>query len=138
VICVVLAGLLTTPAAVAYWGQRTLNDAERYIDANLRPGEVAIVPSYSPFEDSRYFELVQIYVAHTPDYPYRSLPATTAARSFAQAHRIRPRFYVGPEASSLTGEASVPIGELGTYTVVPTPVRGLAEIVRGPGVTESW
>ena len=32
VICVVLAGLLTTPAAVAYWGQRTLNDAERYVD----------------------------------------------------------------------------------------------------------
>ncbi|HET9422095.1 MAG TPA: hypothetical protein VFO49_13230 [Nocardioides sp.] len=32
VICLVLAGLLTTPAAVAYWGQRTLNDAERYID----------------------------------------------------------------------------------------------------------
>jgi hypothetical protein len=32
VICVVLAALLTTPAAVAYWGQRTLNDAERYVD----------------------------------------------------------------------------------------------------------
>ena len=31
VICVVLAGLLTTPAAVAYWGQRTLNDTERYV-----------------------------------------------------------------------------------------------------------
>ena len=31
-ICVVLAALLTTPAAVAYWGQRTLNDAERYVD----------------------------------------------------------------------------------------------------------
>ena len=45
------------------------------------------MPSYSPFEDSRYFELVQIYVEHTPDYPYRSLPATTAARSFAQAQR---------------------------------------------------
>ena len=28
----VLAGLLTTPAAVAYWGQRTLNDTERYVD----------------------------------------------------------------------------------------------------------
>ena len=28
----VLAALLTTPAAVAYWGQRTLNDAERYVD----------------------------------------------------------------------------------------------------------
>src|SRR3954447_9097968 len=32
VICVVLAALLTTPAAVAYWGQRTLNDTQRYVD----------------------------------------------------------------------------------------------------------
>lgn len=32
IICVVLAGLLTTPAAVAYWGQRTLNDTQRYVD----------------------------------------------------------------------------------------------------------
>ena len=31
VICLVLAALLTTPAAVAYWGQRTLNDGERYV-----------------------------------------------------------------------------------------------------------
>lgn len=32
VVCLVLATLLTTPAAVAYWGQRTLNDGERYVD----------------------------------------------------------------------------------------------------------
>ena len=32
VVCVVLAALLTTPAAIAYWGQRTLNDAQRYVD----------------------------------------------------------------------------------------------------------
>jgi len=32
IICLVLAGLLTTPAAVAYWGQRTLNDTQRYVD----------------------------------------------------------------------------------------------------------
>jgi hypothetical protein len=31
-ICVVLAALLTTPAAIAYWGQRTLNDTQRYVD----------------------------------------------------------------------------------------------------------
>ncbi len=31
VVCVVLAGLLTTPAAVAFWGQRTLNDTQRYV-----------------------------------------------------------------------------------------------------------
>ncbi|WP_157575063.1 hypothetical protein [Jiangella muralis] len=32
VLCVVLAALLTVPAAVAYWGQRTLNDTQRYTD----------------------------------------------------------------------------------------------------------
>jgi hypothetical protein len=31
-ICVVLAALLTTPAGIAYWGQRTLNDGQRYLD----------------------------------------------------------------------------------------------------------
>ena len=31
-LCLVVAVLLTTPAAVAYWGQRTLNDGERYLD----------------------------------------------------------------------------------------------------------
>ena len=32
VVCVVVAVLLTTPAVVAYWGQRTLNDTQRYLD----------------------------------------------------------------------------------------------------------
>lgn len=32
VLCLVLAAVLTTPAAIAYWGQRTLNDAERYVE----------------------------------------------------------------------------------------------------------
>jgi hypothetical protein len=32
VVCVVLAALLTTPAGVAFWGQRTLNDGQRYLD----------------------------------------------------------------------------------------------------------
>jgi hypothetical protein len=31
IICIVLAALLTTPAAIAYWGQRTLNDGQRYV-----------------------------------------------------------------------------------------------------------
>ncbi len=31
-LCVVLAALLLTPAALAYWGQRTVNDTERYVD----------------------------------------------------------------------------------------------------------
>lgn len=36
VVCLVLASLLTAPAAVAYWGQRTLNDTERYV-ATVEP-----------------------------------------------------------------------------------------------------
>src|SRR3954452_22531309 len=36
VVCVVLAALLTTPAAIAYWGQRTLNDTQRYV-ATVNP-----------------------------------------------------------------------------------------------------
>ncbi len=31
-VCLVLAALLTVPAATAYWGQRTLNDSQRYLD----------------------------------------------------------------------------------------------------------
>src|SRR5438045_3298502 len=31
-ICLALAILLTTPAGIAFWGQRTLNDTQRYVD----------------------------------------------------------------------------------------------------------
>ena len=31
VVCIVLAAVLTTPAAVAFWGQRTLKDSQRYV-----------------------------------------------------------------------------------------------------------
>jgi hypothetical protein len=58
--------------------------------AGLAPDQVAVAPSYFPDPDVRYFELVQIYVARTPDYPYRVLPATAAAASFAREHGLRP------------------------------------------------
>ena len=31
-LCLVLAAILTVPAAFAYWGQRTINDGQRYVD----------------------------------------------------------------------------------------------------------
>ena len=115
----------------------TVASAKSYVDAQLAPNEVALVPSYWPFADSRYFELVQIYVAHSPDYPYRYLPATAAVRSYEQPRQMRPRFYIGPLASDLTAGKQVELGDLGRYTIVPR--EGLvAEIVAGPGVTEPW
>jgi len=111
--------------------------AKQYVNSHLAPGEFALVPSYWPFADARYFELVQIYVDYSPQYPYRYLPATGAVRSFEQARQMRPRFYVGPLASDLTVAKEVELGDLGRYTIVPR--EGLvAEIVAGPGVTESW
>jgi MFS family permease len=115
----------------------TVASAKSYVDAQLAPNEIALVPSYWPFADSRYFELVQIYVAHSPDYPYRYLPATAAVRSYEQPRQMRPRFYIGPLASDLTAGKQVELGDLGRYTIVPR--EGLvAEIVAGPGVTEPW
>src|SRR4051795_5696871 len=31
VVCLVLAAVLTVPASFAYWGQRTINDGQRYV-----------------------------------------------------------------------------------------------------------
>ena len=111
--------------------------AKEYVDARLQPGEVAIVPSYWPFADARYFELVQIYVKHSPEYPYRYLPATSAAGPYAQQRGFRPRFFVGPQAVNLTAATQVDLGELGRYTIAPGSGM-VAEIVGGPGVTEAW
>jgi hypothetical protein len=59
--------------------------------AGLGPNDVRFVPSYSPDPDVRYFELVQLYVRHSPDYPYRLLPMTDAALSYAEAHGLEPK-----------------------------------------------
>jgi Dolichyl-phosphate-mannose-protein mannosyltransferase len=125
------------PAAEAEAFANQVAPAKTYVNARLKPGEVALVPSYWPFADARFFELVQIYVDHVPAYPYRYLPATAAVRSFAQQRPSRPRFYVGPLAQNLTAPTEVELGDLGRYTIAPG--EGLvAEIVKGPGVTEPW
>lgn len=59
--------------------------------AGLGPNEVRLVPSYSPDPDVRYFELVQLYVRHSPDYPYRLLPMTAAAVTYADSHGLEPK-----------------------------------------------
>jgi len=131
------------------WDARLSADAEQerfaqlvapakvYVDSRLRPGEVALVPSNWPFADARYFELVEIYVEHSPAYPYRYLPATSAARFLGQQRALRPRFYIGPLAQNLTAPTEVGLGDLGRYTIAPA--EGLvAVILAGPGVDRPW
>jgi hypothetical protein len=114
--------------------------AKAYVEPRLAEGEIAVVPSYWPFADARYFELVEIYVEHTPPYPYRYLPTTAGARSFAAIRGFRPRFFVSPEAAGVTAPQRAWLGELGEYTIAPVPASGglVAEIQQGPGVTEPW
>ena len=57
----------------------------------LAPNEVRLVPSYRPDPDVRYFELVQLYVRHSPTYPYRLLPRTDAAIRYAESRGLEPK-----------------------------------------------
>jgi hypothetical protein len=76
------------PAENALKLERTGAELRRRALADLGPGQVRFVPSYSPDPDVRYFELVQLYVRHSPDYPYRLLPMTDAARRYAESHDL--------------------------------------------------
>jgi len=102
------------------------------VDTRLQPGEFAYVPSYWPFPDARYYELVQLYVSHVPPYTYRYLPATARAREFARTRSLRPRYYVGPQALDVSGDASVALGDAGTYTVRRLSDADLALEILGP------
>lgn len=127
------------PAAEQRQFAELVAPAKAYVEGQLRPGEIALVPSYWPFADARYFELVQIYVEHSPNYPYRFLPTTAAVRPFARIRNLRPRYFVGPQAVGLSVGQRVELGELGVFTIVPSEGPELvAEIVQGPGVTEAW
>lgn len=90
--------------------------ARAYVEQRLGPGEIALAPSYWPDPDVRYFELVQLYVEHTPAYPYRLLPPTDAAASFARGHGLRPRFVVA-------GAEPTPFGPLRLRPVAPDVAR---------------
>jgi hypothetical protein len=126
------------PAAEQARFAALVEPAKRYVDARLKPGEIALVPSYWPFADSRYFELVQIYVDHTPPYPYRYLPTTAAVRPYAKVRELRPRFFIGPQAAA-SGVQQLQLGDLGVYTVQKAAGGDIVgEITNGPGVTESW
>jgi Dolichyl-phosphate-mannose-protein mannosyltransferase len=120
------------PAAEANRFAGVVASSQAVVDSRLQPGEVAFVPSYWPFADARYYELVQIYVDHVPPYPYRYLPAIAGARDFAAIRGWTPRYYVGPQAASVAADASIPLGDAGTYPVRRIPETDLALEILGP------
>jgi hypothetical protein len=106
----------------------------RAIEALLKPGEVAVTPSYWPNGDTRYFGVVEPYVAYTPPYPYRFVSDSARAPELAEDRGLRLRYYTGPLARNLVGEQELMLTEIGPYRVRPVPgVQDAVELLSGPG-----
>jgi hypothetical protein len=105
----------------------------RALEARLGPNELALTPSYWPDPDTRYFDVVQPYVAYTPAYPYRFLSDSGRAPTLAEERGMRLRYYTGPLARNFTG-TRLTLQEIGTYSARPVPgVPDAVELLSGPG-----
>jgi hypothetical protein len=104
-----------------------------YVESHLRPGEVALTPSYWPHPDPRYWGVVELYVAYTPDYPYRLLPASRLAAERAGEQGKRLRFYADFGVGKIHGEQQLQLADIGTFTVRRAS-DDVVELVAGPGV----
>jgi Dolichyl-phosphate-mannose-protein mannosyltransferase len=127
------------PAVEAERFAAVVEPAKRFLETRIGPGEVALVPSYWPFADSRFYELAKIYVPHTTPYEYHYLPTTSDGRAYAAQHGLRPRWFVGPQAATLTEPTTVTLAEMGDFAL--RRAEGgevVAEIVGGPGVDQPW
>jgi hypothetical protein len=104
------------------------------VEARLGAGEVAVTPSYWPHPDTRYFDVVQPYVAYTPPYPYRFVSDSARAPQLAEDRGLRLRYYTGPLARNLVGEQELMLTEIGPYRVRPLAgVPDAVELLSGPG-----
>jgi hypothetical protein len=104
------------------------------VEARLRPGELAVTPSYWPHPDTRYFDVVLPYVAYTPPYPYRFVSDSARAPELAEDLGLRLRYYSGPPARNLVGEQELMLTEIGPYRVRPLAgVPDAVELLSGPG-----
>ena len=106
----------------------------RALEARLQPGEIAVTTSYWPHPDTRYFGVVEPYVAYTPPYPYRFVPDSARAPELAEDRGERLRYYTGPLARNLVGEQELMLTEIGPYRVRPVDgVPDAVELLSGPG-----
>lgn len=106
--------------------------ALRLVERRLQPGEVGLVAPSWPHPDSRYFESVRFWVEHAPDFRYRILPDSPTTLTFATEHGLRPRYYVGPAATTVVGTMPIQL-TTGTYSARRLPgVADAVELLSGP------
>jgi hypothetical protein len=120
----------TDPAKTIAYEQRAIGPSLAEIRRRLRPHDVALTAYTWPEPDNRYFLDVQFYVNYTPLYPYRFLPAWSAARPVMEQRGLRPRYYTGPEVPGLRSAKTVDVWDYGAIRI--RAVRGFpyaAEIV---------
>ncbi|MFL5946350.1 MAG: glycosyltransferase family 39 protein [Gaiellaceae bacterium] len=140
------AVLVTIVAAPTYhlrsWSTDT-NAAQRKavdpsiaeITRRLRPNEAALTAYYWPEADNRWFNDVAFYSNYVPEYPYRFLPAWSAAMPALEHRRLTPAYYTGPEIPSLHGTTKLTIWDIGSVTLEPLPgYPYAAKIVSAPGL----
>jgi len=117
-------------------GEDVNGPAQALADELLQPGEVILVPHYYfPVEDVRFDSLVDGFVDHVPEYPYRFLsrPQTAAERGFT------PAYYVTSDDDLAPGRSAIDIGGYGPFVVEKLPTRwgpdqeyGVARILESP------
>jgi hypothetical protein len=105
--------------------------AKQWLAANLKPGEVALATSYTPFADERYFGLVQAFVDYSPPYPYRIIDDSRTGVISAQERGLKVRYYVGSPVASVngTGIIQASFGPVSARVVAP-----LVAEIHGRGV----
>lgn len=106
----------------------------------LRPGEVILVPYYYfPIEDVRFDSLVDGFVDHVPEYPYRFL----SRPKIAAEQGLAPKYYVAEDRDLPSGVSRVDIGGYGPFVLEKLPTRwgpdrqyGVARILESPSLEE--
>ena len=98
VVCLVLAAVLTVPASFAYWGQRTINDGQRYVD------------TVGPLVDSP--EVQTAIATKVTDAIEKQIDVEALlTQAFAGVAKDRPRvnLLIGPIAGAVNGLISTQV-----------------------------
>ena len=131
----VAALLVWTVSNVQSWEQRQDEEidsaAQALADELLQPGEVILATHYYfPVEDVRYDTLVDGFVDHVPEYPYRFIhrPRTAAERGLVPRYVSAPDAELPPPGTT----ASLDVGGDGPFVVEGLDKR------RAPATSIGW